>query len=86
MVSLNVSALLFFCRAHTLVSKKSMDASCSNPISRQIEIQVSGLQVYIFDYQPLFGNMSLRSSPSNLGAKTSHKPSFYTAVFDLGLL
>ena len=38
------------CRAHTLVSKKSMDASCSNPISRQIEIQVSGLQVYIFDF------------------------------------
>ena len=85
MVSLNVFALLFCCRAHTLVSKKSMDASCSNPISLQIEIQVSGLQVYIrlpaavWEYEPTL-------LPLEPGAKTSHMPSLYTAVFDLGLL
>ena len=67
MVSLNVSALLFCCRAHTLVSKKSMDASCSNLISRQIEIQVSGLQVYIrlpaavWEYEPTLLPLEPRS-------------------------
>ena len=44
-----------------------MDASCSNPISRQIEIQVSGLQVYIqlpaavWEYEPTLLPLEPRS-------------------------
>ena len=59
MVSLNVSALLFFCRAHTLVSKKSMDClmfQSDFTADRNTGFRFAGLNIWlpaaVWEYEP----------------------------------